>query len=114
MEKIKTNHPFTIPQLKTLNAELSKISDTQILGLKGINIAGKKDIFDIKILHSPYLSDVFLSFTDLTVPDYPKFQTYGIKANGTIDYEVKRNLEFNTLADRVSFFNTLQPIQFSY
>ena len=58
--------------------------------------------------------DVFLSFIDISVPDYPIFNTYGIAADGTADYEAKRNLEFNSLADRVSFFNQLQPVKFSY
>lgn len=113
MEKIKTNHPFTVAQLKKLNEELEKISNTQI-GLKGVQIPGKKNFHDIKITHSPYMLDVFLSFTDLTVPEYPKFKTFGIKTNGEIDYQVKQTLEFDSLADRVSFFNTLQPIEFTY
>jgi len=114
MKKIKTDHPYTIAQLKSLDNELSKISESQIIELGGIKIEGKINYIEIKILHSPFMLDVFLSFVDISVPDYPIFNTYGIAIDGTVDYEVKRNLEFNSLADRVSFFSQLQPVKFSY
>lgn len=114
MEKIKTNHPFTVAQLKKLNEELSLISDTQIIGLKGVSIPGKKNFDDIRILHSPYLLDIFLSFSDLSDPERPKFETFGIKANGAIDKKIRQTMEFETLSDRVHFFNTLQLVNFTY
>jgi hypothetical protein len=112
--KIKTNHPFTIAQLKTLNTELAKISNTQVIALRGVSIEAKTNFADIKILHSPYLNDVFLSFTDMSVPEYPKFNLYKIGPGGSIDFEPRKNLEFNNFADRISFFNGLQPVDFHY
>jgi hypothetical protein len=110
--KIKTNHPFTVKQLKTLNSELKKISTVQI-SLKGIAIPSKINYADIQILKSPFLLDVFLSFIDVTIPEQPKFNTYKIDTLGKIDYEVKKNMHFHSLADRVSFFNQLEPIEFT-
>jgi predicted transport protein len=108
---IKSSHPFTIPQLKKLNEELSKISNTQIVALKGI--PGKTNFIDIEILQSPFMIDVFLSFIDVSEPEHPKFKMYKIDAKGNVDYETKKNMEFNSLSDRVSFFNQLTPIKFT-
>lgn len=114
MDKIKTNHPFTVKQLKSLNDELKKISNTQIISTRGLNIPGTNFIQDIKILRSSYLLDVFLTFTDMSVPEYPKFEAYGIDCKGTVNKSVKQTMKFETLSDRVHFFNNLQPIEFTY
>lgn len=111
-QKIKSNHPFTIMQLHTLNKELKKISNTQIVSLKAVVIKGNPNYSDIQILKSAYTLDVFLSFTDVSIPEEPKFNTYKIDASGKIDYEPKRNMNFKNISDRVSFFNTLEPIKF--
>ncbi len=109
---IKTNHAFTKAQLKALNSELSKISENEIIALKGVQIKGKKNIIDINILSSNYSLDVFLSFTDISLPEFPKFEMYKIDSKGNVDYQPKKSMEFNSLADRISFFNELQPIKF--
>lgn len=113
-KKIKTNHAFTKMQLTALNKELKKISNTQVIALKGVDIQGKNNISDIKILHTPFLNDVFLSFTDMSVPEFPKFNTYQILVDGSINYEPKKTMDFNSLADRVTFFSSLQPVEFHY
>lgn len=114
--KIKSNHPFTKRQLESLNKELSKISSVEIQALRGFTDlpTQNKNITDIKILHSPFMLAVFLDFTDYSVPDHPQYETYKIDADGSIDYNIKRSMKFNSLADRVSFFNQLTPIQFNY
>lgn len=113
-QKIKTSHAFTKPQLISLNKELEKISNAKIIALRGVKIQAKENYSDIQIYNTPYSLDVFLSFTDMSVPEYPKFNTYKIESNGNIDYDAKANMKFNSLSDRITFFNTLQPIQFHY
>lgn len=110
--QIKTNHAFTKAQLIALNSELSKISENEIVALKGVKITGKKNFIDINILSSNYSLDVFLSFIDISTPDFPIFEMYKIDSAGKIDYHPKKNMEFNSFADRISFFNELQPIKF--
>jgi hypothetical protein len=112
--KIKSNHPFSVIQLSVLNKELKKISNFEVVSLKGISISGKKNFADINVLKSPYSLDVFLAFTDVSIAERPKYNTIKIGINGDVDYDTKRNLEFNNLADRVSFFNSLEPIEFNY
>jgi hypothetical protein len=112
MANLKTNHPFSLKQVKSLNEELQKISNTTI-GLKGIKIPGKNNIQDIEISRSSYVLDVFLTFTDMSVPEYPKFECYGIATSGKVNKAIKQTMEFQNLSDRVHFFNNLQPIEFS-
>ena len=69
---------------------------------------------DIKILKTPYSLDVFLSFVDITLGDSPKFNMYKIAINGTIDFDPKKTMEFNSFADRITFFNQLEEIKFNY
>lgn len=115
MKKVKTNHPFSKKQLLKLNEELRKISVVQIVALRGASIPGKNnDYTDIKILHSPYLLDIFLSYMDLSIPDQPKSYMIKIDTAGNTDTEVRQNMVFNTLADRVTFFNSLVPVQLNY
>ena len=116
-KKIKSDHPFTKKQLAALNKEVQKLTDVEITGMKGVKRSLPEtsgNYTDIKVLHSPYILDVFLEFTDISDPDYPKFETYKIDANGEVDYFVKRNMEFDSLSDRVAFFNELMPVKFYY
>lgn len=112
--KIRTDHPFTKAQLKALNAELEKISPAQIYGMRGVTIPSLPDYSDIDILHSVYDTNVFLSFMDITDPDYPKSRIYSIDMSGKVDYEARQNLSFKSLADRVEYFNSLEPVKFEY
>lgn len=115
MKKVKTNHPFSKKQLLKLNEELKKISVVQVVALRGASIPGKNnDYTDIRILHSPYLLDVFLSYMDLSIPDRPKSYMIKIDTAGNVDTEVRQNMTFNTLADRVTFFNSLVPVELNY
>lgn len=107
----KTDHPFTRAQLTTLNNELKKISPAQV-ALSGTTLPGKGNFIDIEVKHSPFMLDVFLHFTDITDPERPKSYVYGISPAGVLDKEVRATLDFKTLADRVSFFNSLEPINF--
>lgn len=115
MKKVKTNHPFSKSQLSKLNEELKKISNVEIAALRGVAIPGKNNNYtDIKILHSPYLLDVFLSYMDITDPDRPKSFMLKIDTTGKVDNEVRQTMTFDTLADRVSFFNSLVPVELQY
>lgn len=113
-QQLKSDHPFTAKQLTALNKELEKLTDVEIIPMRGTDIPQTKpDIIDIEIKHSPYIADVFLEFTDITNPEHPKYETYKIGADGKVDYFVKRNMKFNSLPDKVSFFNSLMPIKFT-
>lgn len=115
MRKVKTNHPFSRPQLIKLNEELKKISKVEIAALRGAAIPGKNNNYtDIKVLHSPYLLDVFLSYMDITHPDRPKSYMMKIDTTGKVDYQVRQSMTFETLSDRVSFFNSLVPVELNY
>jgi hypothetical protein len=107
-KKILTNHPFSKKQLESLQKELNKISDIEIV-LKGVQKKSVDSITDIKLLHSPYALDVYLSFTQV-VDSAVKFELYAIKTDGTVDYKPRRNMEFKSLDDRIHYFNTLQEI----
>ena len=112
--KIKTNHPFTVLQLNELNKQLAKISNNEVVALRSVKFNSKKNIIDIEVKKSAYILDVFLSFTDISDPERPIFNMYKIDAKGNIDYTPKQTLEFNSLVDRITFFNELQPIEFYY
>jgi hypothetical protein len=112
-QKIKTNHTFTKAQLISLNKELQKISNNEIVALKGTKFSPKKNYIDIDILKTPFLLDVFLSFVDVSDGTSPKFEMYKIDAAGVVDYEPKKNMIFNSFADRISFFNQLEKIEFN-
>ena len=115
MKKVKTNHPFSRKQLLKLNEELKKVSEVEVVGLRGPRIPGKNDDYaDIQILHSPFMLDVFLSYMDISNPDRPKSFMLKIDTAGNVDREVRQNMTFNTLADRVSFFNALSPVELKY
>lgn len=115
MRKVKTNHPFSKKQLLKLNVELKKISEVQIVALRGPQIPGKNNNYtDIEILHSPFGLDVFLSYMDITNPDRPKSYLIKIDTTGAVDYEARKNMDFNSLADRVTFFNSLTPVELNY
>lgn len=115
MKKVKTNHPFSKIQLRKLNEELKKISNVEVVALRGVSIPGKNNNFtDIKITHSPFMLDIFLSYMDLTNPDKPKSFMLKIDTAGKVDYEVRKNMIFNNLGDRVSFFNSLTPVELKY
>lgn len=110
MRTLKANHQFTKAQLESLNRELKKISGDQVKGLKGVKIEPRSNYWDIKIRRSNYVNDVFLSFTDVSNPEHTKSYTYGIDVYGNVDKDVRKNMEFETLADRVSFFANLENI----
>lgn len=109
---IKTNHPFTKKQLEVLNSELKRISDNKISVLRGFKFSAKENYTDIEISHSPFNLDVFLSFMDITLGDNPKSEFYAISPSGKIDKNIRQNLEFENLSDRVHFFNNLIPVKF--
>ncbi|TYB78348.1 hypothetical protein [Bizionia myxarmorum] len=111
-KQLKSDHPFTAFQLKALNAELQKISNLQIVALRGVSKSQISNYTDIEIKHSPYLLDVFLSFIDISVPDQPKSFLYKIATDGKVDYNARSSMSFNSLSDRVSFFNLLTPVNF--
>ena len=116
MRKVKTNHPFSKKQLLKLNEELKKISGVQVVALRGASsIPGKNnDYTDIRVLHSPFMLDVFLSYMDLSLPDRPRSYMIKIDTAGNVDREVRGNMAFNSLADRVTFFNSLVPVELNY
>ncbi len=115
MKKVKSNHPFSKKQLLKLNEELKKISVVQVIALRGAALPGKNnDYTDIRILHSPYMLDVFLSYMDLSIPDRPRSYMIKIDTAGNVDTEVRQNMTFNTLADRVTFFKSLVPVKLNY
>lgn len=113
MGTLKSNHAFTKQQLEILNQELQKISTDKIVALRSPKVQAKENYIDIEVLHTPYMLDVFLSFVDITDAEYPKFMMYKIDSKGSIDYEPRKNMNFETLSDRIHFFNTLQPIKFN-
>ena len=114
MNRIRTNHNFTKSQLKALNNELKEVSNTEIVGMKGISIPAKNNFSDVDVKRSPYTSDVFLSYIDISIPDSPKSYIYSISKLGLVNKDCRRTLEFKTFADRVHFFNTLESIEFTY
>ena len=115
MKKVKTNHPFSKKQLLKLNEELKKISNVQVVALRGASIPGKNnDYIDIKVLHSPFMLDVFLSYMDISIPERPRSVIIKIDTAGTVDHQARANMSFNTLADRVTFFNSLVPVELNY
>lgn len=115
MKKVKTNHPFSKKQLLKLNEELKKISSVQVVALRGAAIPGKNnDYTDIKVLHSPFMLDIFLSYMDVSIPDRPSSFMLKIDTAGNVDSEVRQNMAFNSLADRVTFFNSLVPVELNY
>ena len=114
MNRIKTNHNFTKSQLKALNNELTKVSNTEIVGMQGVSIPAKNNFDDVDVKRSPYTSDVFLSFIDISVPDSPKSHVYSVSKLGIVDKDCRRTLQFKTFSDRVHFFNTLESIEFTY
>lgn len=103
---MKTN-TFTNKQLKQLKDELKKVSSP---GLKRAAHT-RADYIEVEVKRSPYTVDAFLSFLDITDPDYPRYKLYKIDENGNIDYDARANMDFTTLADRVNFFNTLTPVK---
>lgn len=109
--KIQTNHPFTKAQLNELQKQLNIISDIEITATNLKGLPGKNGYFDIQILSSPYTTDVFLSFWEKEF-NGPKNYMYSINTQGQLNQKPKSSLEFQTLADRVHFFNTLEPINF--
>lgn len=89
---------MTETQNKTLNAELYKVTD-------------KPENRNVKIKYSPYSLDVYITYQryiegdiDVGLEDY----YIRITPNGTIDRDPLRNVEFNSIADRMSFFNSLR------
>ncbi len=115
MKKVKSNHPFSKVQLQKLNEELKKVADVEVVALRGPAIPGKNNNFtDIQVLHSPYMLDVFLSYMDLSIPDRPKSFMLKIDTAGKIDHDVRSKMSFNSLADRVSFFNSLVAVELKY
>ncbi len=115
MKKVKTNHPFSKKQLLKLNEELKKISIVQVVALRGAAIPGENsDYTDIKVLHSPFMLDVFLSYMDVSIPDRPRSFMLKIDTAGNLDSQVRQNMVFNSLADRVTFFNSLVPVELNY
>jgi predicted transport protein len=112
MNKIKTDHPFTVKQLTALNKELKKVSNTEISVLRGVNIPAKENYADVDVLHSPFTLDVFLSFMDLTIPSNPKSEIYSISTTGKVDYKVRLNMKFHNFSDRIHFFNNLFSVEF--
>lgn len=115
MKKVKTNHPFSKKQLLKLNEELKKISSVQVVALRGAAIPGKNnDYTDIMVLHSPFMLDVFLSYMDVSIPDRPRSFMLKIDTAGNVDSEVRQNMAFNSLADRVTFFNSLVSVELNY
>ena len=115
MKKVKTNHPFTKKQLMKLNEELLKISTVQVVALRGAAIPGKNnDYTDIRVMHSPFMLDVFLSYMDISIPDRPRSVMLKIDTTGKVDFHARQNMSFNSLADRVSFFNSLIPVELNY
>lgn len=112
MNKIKTSHPFTVKQLKALNTELQKVSNTEIVALRGVKIPAKENYADVDILHSPYTLDVFLRYMDITNPSNPKSEIYSISKTGKVDYKARLNMKFNNFSDRIHFFNNLISVEF--
>jgi hypothetical protein len=113
--KIKANHPFTSKQLKRLNEELKKISDLQVVGMKGTKLpSGKKYYADIEVKSTPFSLDIYLSFTNLTESNYPKSELWQIDSKGILNKNIRAEMEFDTLADRISFFANLESIDFKY
>lgn len=112
MKKVETNHPFSKTQLLKLNEELKKISNIQVVALRGEGIPGKNNNYtDIRVLHSPFMLDVFLSYMDLSNPDQPKSFMLKIDTKGKVDHQARSSMSFNSLADRVTFFNSLVPVE---
>lgn len=109
--KIQTNHPFTKAQLNELQKHLNTISNIEIQATNLKGLPGKNGYFDIEILHSPYTTDVFLSFWE-TATNGPKSYIYSIDTIGSVNKNPKATLEFKTFADRIHFFNTLENIDF--
>lgn len=114
--KIKSNHPFTKAQLVTLNKELNKISKATVVpAMRGTTLPALNDNFlDIQVLHTAYGLEIYLSFIDVTNSDYPKSNLYQIDAKGNLDKDIRKTLEFDSLADRVNYFSNLEPINFKF
>ena len=112
MKKVKTDHPFSKLQLQKLNQEIKKISNVEVVSLRGPSIPGKNGNFtDIQILHSPFLLDIFLSYMDISLPDRPRSVMIKIDTSGNVDSDARGKMTFNSLADRVSFFSSLIPVE---
>jgi hypothetical protein len=113
MKNINTNHPFTTKQLKALNDWLKKISNNQITALRSpAGISSKKDYSDIKLLHSPYLNDVFLSYWDMKEISYPKSRMIMFSPDGSVEMDPKKKMQFESLTARVEFFGNLEIVKF--
>lgn len=115
MKTVKTNHPFTKAQLQSLNKELQKISTVKVVpAMRGKKLPALNNYADIQVKHSPFSLDVYLSFMDFSTPDYPKSQLYQIDAKGNVNKNIRSEMNFDTLSDRVSYFGNLEPIDFNF
>jgi hypothetical protein len=109
--RFKTDHPFTKNQLVSLQRELSKVSTAIIETTQLQGFPAKAGYFDIEVLHSPYSNTVFLSYWE-NVQNRPKSFVVAIESDGSVDHTPRSTYEFETLSDRVHFFNTLFQIEF--
>lgn len=92
---------------KQINKAISFI-DSENKGLSGV----RKPTFEV--LTSPYSDDIFLKEEKIEIiNEYPGEVTlyHQVKQDGTLIKDVATNLEFQTLADRVHFFNSLKPLK---
>jgi hypothetical protein len=73
---------------------------------------------DIKVLGSDYTDIVFVYFSRISIGESGEGEERKLYWSVDIDGEVNDNavqtMEFETLSDRVHFFNTLFEIQFNY
>jgi hypothetical protein len=104
---MQTSHPMTDKQVAIVAVLLAKLEDT-------IKEKEGKDVFyeNIRVLGSHYTDDVFINFEKIVIRSdaEPNNIYWRISPDGTLDDDALHNLKFDTLADRVHFFNELFEI----
>ncbi|MEA5111645.1 hypothetical protein SDC9_17717 [bioreactor metagenome] len=105
---MRANHPITQQQLEVAVMLLNKLK----------NIIGQRKMDDvlyrnIKVLGSDYTTDIFINFEKVVLKDGadPHDIYWKISETGQLDDDALHTMEFNTMADKVHFFNELFEIR---
>jgi hypothetical protein len=105
---MKTDHPLTQDQIAVTLILLEKLN--QVIEEKKDN-----DIIyqDIKVLGSDYTRDIFIHFEKIIMKTEPDPDTiyWKISPDGTLDDDALHNMEFESMSDKVHFFNQLFEIR---
>lgn len=105
---MKADHFLSNMQIEVIYLLLDKINktieETQFLDLS---------YSDIKVLGSDYTTDVFVSFVKTNTGASQSTETFywGVDVNGNLNDNAFKTMQFNNIADKVHFFNSLYEIE---